>query len=204
MSFILGEDAALKTLLQGITTSDLNNANRPLKVYYGYPDIELRTQDYPYAVIELYDIQEANNRQSSGFWIDDNNRGTTESDGATTYEYYAPVTYDLFYQITTYARHPRHDRAIMYSMLNKKFPGKFGHLLVANDNGDGNIVARHMFLEGFVKRDQIEDGRRVFRNVFSVRILSEMSPAQAAAASIPVNDVNIISNGDIPSGFQSL
>jgi len=203
-AFIFAEDKALKTLMQGITISDFGSAQRPLKVYYGYPDVELRTQDYPYMVMELYDIKQATDRQSSGMWIDDTNRGTVVSDGSTTYEYYAPVVYDLFYQLTSYSRHPRHDRAIIYSVLNEKIPGKYGFLPIPSANGDGTTVVRHMFLEGFVKRDRIEDGRRVFQNVFSVRVMSEMTPAQVADASSPVEQVNIINNGDIPSGLQSL
>lgn len=202
-SFIFAEDAALKTLIQGITVSDLNNAARSLKVYYGYPDIELRTQEYPYCVLELYDIRESNERQSSGMWIDGTNRGTVASDGSTTYEYYAPVVYDLFYQVTTYARHPRHDRSIIYYMLNEKIPGKYGHLHIPNPNGDGGSVARHMFLEGFVKRDRVEDGRRVFQNVFSIRVMSEMTPLQASLAK-PVQQVNLTNNGDIPSGYTQI
>jgi hypothetical protein len=202
--FIFAEDNALKTLLQGITVSDLANANRPLKVYYGYPDIELRTQEYPYAVLELYDIREANDRQSSGYWVDDTNRGTVTADGQTTYNYYAPVVYDLFYQVTTYSRHPRHDRSIIYYILNEKIPGKYGHLLIPDANGDGGVVARHMFLEGFVKRDRVEDGRRVFQNVFSIRVMSEMTPLQVSAFSKPVQKVNLTNNGDLPSGQTSI
>ena len=64
-AFLFAEDKALKSLLQGITVTDVKNNTRPVKVWFGYPDVELRTQDYPYMAIDLYDIQEANDRQSS-------------------------------------------------------------------------------------------------------------------------------------------
>lgn len=203
-AFLFAEDKALKSHLQGIVVSDLKNNTRPVKVWFGFPDVEIRTQDYPYMVIDLYDIQPANDRQSSGFWIDNTNRGTQATDPSNTYSYYAPTTYDLFYQVSTYARHPRHDRSIIFSMLNQKIPGKYGHLLIPQDNGVGT-VARHMFLEGFVKRDSIEDGRRLLRNVFSIRVVSEMSPAQAANATLPVEIINLETTpAYIPPGFDSV
>lgn len=203
-AFIFAEDKALKAHLQGIIVSDLKNNERPVKVWFGYPDVEIRAQEYPYMVIDLYDIQAANDRQSSGFWIDNTNRGTQEPTTNSVYSYYAPTTYDLFYQVSSFSRHPRHDRSIMFAMLNQKIPGKYGHLLVPQDNGVGT-VARHMFLEGFVKRDSIEDGRRLFRNVFSIRVISEMSPAQAALATPQVEVVNLETTpATIPSGFDSV
>lgn len=203
-AFLFAEDKALKSHLQGIIVSDLKNTSRPVKVWFGFPDVEIRTQDYPYMVIDLYDIQPANDRQSSGFWLDNSHRGTQAPSTTDTYSYYAPTTYDLFYQVSSYSRHPRHDRSIMFSMLNEKIPGKYGHLLIPQDNGVGT-VARHMFLEGFVKRDTIEDGRRLFRNVFSIRVVSEMSPAQAAQAVPPVEIINLETTpATIPSGFESV
>ena len=200
-AFIFREDAALKSLLQGLTVSDLNQQDRPVKVWYGFPDLEIRQQDYPYLVIDLYDIQAANDRQMSGIFYDDTYRGTRISDGSTTYKYEAPVLWDLMYQVTSYSRNPRHDRAIMFSMLNEKLPGKYGHLIIPDANDSGNVVARHMFLEGFVKRDQVEDGRRLLRNVFSIRVLSEMTPTQANAGLTQVQSVNTTSTTYIPAGY---
>lgn len=201
-AFIFAEDAALKEHLKGIVVSDLKNPERSVKVWFGYPDVELRAQEYPYLVIDLYDIQPANDRQASGIWTDNTNRGTQQP-SSQTYSYYAPQTYDLYYQVSSYARHPRHDRGIMLNMLNNKVPGKFGHLMVPQANGVGT-VARHMFLEGFVKRDSIEDGRRLFRNVFSIRVVSEMTPLEALQATPQVNSINIVTPTSTPSGFQSL
>jgi hypothetical protein len=190
-TFLFAEDKALKSHLQGIVVSDLKEATRPVKVWFGYPDVELRLQEYPYMVIELYDIQPANDRQSAGFWVDDTQRGTIARDGSTTYSYYAPQVYDLYYQVSSYSRNPRHDRKIIFEMMNKKVPGKYGHLMIPSDNEDGTYDARHMFLEGFVKRDTVEDGRRLFRNVFSIRVVSEMTFADEAQSTLPVEQVII-------------
>jgi hypothetical protein len=203
-SFIFREDEALKNHLQGMTVADLKASTRPVKVWYGYPDVEVKQQEYPYVVIELYDIQPSSERQSSGFWIDDTYRGTVAAVEGETYSYYAPVTYDLFYQVSTYARNPRHDRALMFKVLNEKVPGKYGHLIVPSANGDGTVVARHMFLEGFTKQDTVEDGRRLFRNVFSIRVVSEMTFAEAAQATPQVEQINIQTLGNIPTGYETV
>jgi hypothetical protein len=203
-AFLFAEDKALKEHLQGITVSDLKQSTRQVKVWFGYPDVELRAQEYPYLVIDLYDIQPASDRQSSGIWMDNTNRGTQPVAAESTYSYYAPVVYDLYYQVSSYSRHPRHDRGIMLSMLNSKIPGKYGHLMVPQDNGVGT-VARHMFLEGFVKRDSIEDGRRLFRNVFSIRVVSEMTPLVPDVATPQVETVNLETEPtNIPSELRSV
>ena len=152
-------------------------------------------------VIDLFDIQPANDRQASGFWIDNTNRGTQAPASNGRYTYYAPVLYDLYYQVSTFARHPRHDRTIIFEMLNRKIPGKFGHLIIPQANGNG-FVARHMFLEGFVKRDSVEDGRRLLRNVFSIRVVSEMTPYQPSTPTPQVQTANILTTGNPPSGFE--
>jgi hypothetical protein len=202
-SLLYVEDAALKAHLQGIVVSDLKENERQVKVWFGFPDVELRTQEYPYLVIDLYDIQPANDRQSSGDWMDATLRGTKEAVSGITYQYYAPVVYDLFYQVTSYSRHPRHDRSIILSMLNEKIPGKYGHLMVPQHNGDPD-VAKHMFLEGFIKRDSVEDGRRLFRNVFSIRVVSEMTPLTDSPSTPQVETITIASLGNISSNFESV
>jgi hypothetical protein len=200
-AFVFAEDKALKTHLQGITVDDLKSTPRPVKVWFGYPDVELRQQEYPYMVIDLFDVQPANERQQGGIWYDNTYRGTATANASTVYSYYAPVVYDLYYQVSTFARNPRHDRSIILSMLNQKIPGKFGHLIVPQANGQG-FVARHMFLEGFVKRDSVEDGRRLFRNVFSIRVVSEMTPLVAAPATPLVETVTIVKQTVPPTGFD--
>lgn len=202
--FILAEEYALKALLQGMSVSDDKVTGRPVKVWFGYPDVELREQTFPFVTIDLIDISPANERQWSGYIYDNDKRGTVDPISKTSYKNEAPVAYDLTYQITTHARHPRHDRAIIYQMLNK-FPSKFGHLEVPNEIGT-EVSSRTMFLDGFVKRDVVETdsgSRRLLRNVFTVRIVSEMTPQEASAALRDVEFVNINTTiENIPSGYD--
>ena len=63
-----------------------------------------------------------------------------------------------------------------------------------------------MFLDGFVKRDAVDGetgNRRLLRNVLSVRVISEMTPAQADNAIKNVEYVHINNTtSSIPSGYH--
>lgn len=201
MSFILAEDAALKSFLAGLTVSDEKNPNRPVQVWFGYPDVELRAQTYPYITIELIDVRASRERQTSGIMYDTDNRGTVAEDPGVVYRYNMPLPYDLVYQVTSYSRHPRHDRAIITQLLQQKFQSQYGNLDVPNELGT-ETAKRHMFLDGFLKRDMIEEGRRLFRNAFTVRVVSEMTPfdAENALSTVQTVEINRITT-DIPDGL---
>jgi hypothetical protein len=201
MSFILAEDFALKNYLQGMTVADEKGPVRPVKVWFGYPDVEIRTQSYPYVVVELVDIRAATERQISGMNYDSDNRGTIAASPNRVYQYQIPLPYDLVYQISAYSRHPRHDRAILFQM-QQKFPSQYGSLPIANAINTESAY-RHMFLDGFLKRDQIEDGKRLFRAVYTVRIVSEMTPVDAnnALSTVQTVEINRVTT-NIPAGLK--
>jgi hypothetical protein len=185
VTFIVNEDEALKAKLQGFTVADEVNSARPVQVWYAMPDIELRKQEFPFITLELIDVVPATYRQTAGINVDSDNQGTVAPVAGTAYSYEIPVAYDLSYQITTYARHPRHDRAIVAHFLNDVFPAKRGWLAVDNELGTETSY-RHLFLEEYVKRDTVEDGRRLYRNVFTVTVTSE-AKAQAVQGKVPSN-----------------
>ena len=180
--------------------SDEKSATRPVKVWFGYPDIEVTTQTYPYIIVELIDVRAAKERQSTGRMYDSDNRGTIAAVQGVTYGYDMPLPYDLSYQITSYSRHPRHDRAIIFQM-QQKFPSQYGSLEVPNQLGT-ETAYRHMFLDGFLKRDMIEEGRRLFRNAYTVRVVSEMTPSTAnnALSTVQTVEINRITT-NIPTGL---
>jgi hypothetical protein len=191
MSFILAEDAALKDLLKGMTVSDVNSEERTVEVFYSIPDVEVRAQKYPYVTIDLIDIRPANDRQQAGYLTDEDLNGTKTPEEGVFYRYYLPVAYDLVYQVSTWSRHPYHDRTILQQMLSSRFPSKYGKLEVPNNLGTDS-VNRSMFLDEFTKMSFVEDGRRLFRNVFTVRVVSEITPVQADLVSAQlVEKVNI-------------
>jgi hypothetical protein len=201
--FIIAEDAALKAHLASMTVSDEKNATRPVQIWFGYPDVEARAQAFPFVTIDLIDIVPANDRQHSGVMYDIDNNGT-RTPGDVMYSYDMPVAYDLIYQVTSYSRHPRHDRALMFQLLNK-FPSKFGKLAVPNQLGT-ETGYRSMFLDGFVKRDAVEGetgNRRLLRNALSVRIVSEMSPTLVNSRTT-VSEVFVDTDPTPPSQYQSV
>ena len=219
MSFLLAEDAALKSYIAGtgiyagtgLKVADEKNASRDVQVWFGFPDVEIRTQQFPFITIEVIDIRPGNDRQTWGYIKDTTFQGTIAPVGSGSatklYTYDMPVAYDIEYQISTYARHPRHDRAIIQQML-KKFPSKFGYLNVPTELGDARY--RHLFLESFIKRDSVDQdsgSKRLLRNIYTVRLVSEMTPSDAekaaAVAVLPVATATINSTTTyIPNGFQ--
>ena len=210
MPFLISEDTAMKTYLQGMTVSDEKNANRQVKVWYGYPDIEIRAQDFPFLTIDLIDIRPARERQTAGVFTDNDYQGTVAPVSNQSYTYEVPVALDLTYQLTTYARHPRHDRGII-TQLFQKFPNNRAHLPVPNDLGTATAY-RHMFVDEFTKRDTVEGengNKRLLRNIYTVRVMSELPPATAATVLKDVQTVNINHNTNnswtqqtVPSGLQ--
>lgn len=206
MTFLLAEDEALKTFTQGMTVVDQKNASRQVKVWFGFPDVEIRDQDFPFVTIDLIDILPTQDRQHQGTLVDNDYMGTIAPVTGLDYSYDYPIAYDLVYQLSTFSRHPRHDRAIIYQMLNK-FPSKYGKLPVPNALGTETSY-RSMFLDGFTKRDAVQGetgNRRTLRNVFTVRVISEMTPQQVLTATKQVETVNInTTTTDIPSQFYPL
>lgn len=217
--FLIAEDDAIKSYLQGMVVADEKSAaangptgtikTRPVKVWFGYPDVEVRAQEFPFVTIDLIDIIPANDRQVQGRLVDNDYRGTIAPSSGYVYEYDYPIAYDLIYQLTTYSRHPRHDRAILFQMWNK-FPSKYGKLLVSNELGT-QAAARSMFVDGYAKRDTFEDtesgNRRLLRNVFTVRVVSEMTPQVAAERTALVEQVFLNlppNNTAIPTAYEIL
>lgn len=201
MTFILSEDEALKDMLKGIIVTDEKNTAREVGVYFARPDVESRTQSYPYITIELLDINWANYRQMSGFVVDSDLQGTRVPIENESFSYMTPGAWDLMYQITAYSRHPRHDRAIMGKLLTKDLVNKRGFLKVPNELGT-EFSYRHMTLEDFAKRDTIEDGRRLYRSVFTVLVTSEASNDSAALVDVQTVDLN--TNPDfVPSDLDT-
>jgi hypothetical protein len=196
MSFILAEDAALKAHVTGLTVSDEKQAARPVSVWFGFPDVEIRTQTFPFITIQLLDIVHATDRQHSGVVYDSDLQGTAPIVGSKLYSYEYPVAYDLVYQVTSFSRHPRHDRALATQLL-RKFPGHRGFLPVPNDMGTSTAY-RHMFMDNFTKLDRAEGengNKRLLRNIYTLRVVSEMTPDTAQTAIDAVTSVSINSNG---------
>lgn len=196
MPFILNEDKALKTLLSGMTVSDDKNPSRPVGVWFGQPDLEIQQQAYPYITIDLIDVREATDRAMRGTvttkWWPHLPEGVAvpANDEVVVWDY--PIPFNLDYQITTWARHPRHDRAILSALYSTVLTPKYRGLYIPEDD-----TVRSMYVLGMAKRDVTEQARRVFSNVLTVRVHSEIL-VEAAVRAKKVATVNVTANQTAP------
>lgn len=171
MPFVLNEEAALKSLLSGITVSDSGNSSRPVGVFYGQPDKEIRQQSYPYITIDLVGISEETDRSHRGVVNIPNDtqyipEGVTSTNMTVNY----PIPVQLTYQVSTWARQPRHDRQIIAQLFSYgRLPFRFGQLSIPQDGTN-----RRVDMLGFSKRDTTEGEKRLFSNVYTIRISAEI------------------------------
>jgi hypothetical protein len=188
LTFLLSEDAALRNLLTGMTVTDQKSdatgtATRTVGVWFGQPDEQIRQQEYPYITIDMVDIAEAFERSMRGkvkpaYYSDP----VKAADGTTDYnsdvnnwEIDMPIPVNIDYQVTTYARQPRHDREMLAELTFSRLPLRMGAIEL-----DDNTVRRLDVLD-VSKRDISEAGKRLFVNAFTVRISSEIAPAYYSA-----------------------
>jgi len=170
-NFLFAEDEALKAYLKGITVADDKNPARPVGVWFAMPDMEVRDQSFPFMVIELLSVVEANDREMRGLMKVINDPGATEPylNGVVRYAM-TPLPFNLVYQVAAYSRHPRHNRQIIATMLSQKLPGRLLGLAVP---GDGS--KRTMELLSWNSHDTVEGGRKLWASVFTVQVTSEIS-----------------------------
>ena len=172
MTFLLSEDGALRNLLIGITVTDQKSAQesttREVGVWFGVPDQEIRPQSYPYITIDMIDIIRDTQREHRGLVSAEYLKPSTWNDDVN-FQTELPIPVNIDYQVTTYSRHPRHDREIIAQLLHTKLPIRFGVL-----ETDDNTVRRLDVLD-VTKRDSVEGGKRLFMNAITVRVSSEIS-----------------------------
>jgi hypothetical protein len=172
MTFILSEDKALRDALLGMTVhdqkADSGDVERAVRVFFGQPDQELTAQIYPYVTIDLIDVMRDPTREMRGRtdapYLNPGNLTENQS-----FEVELPIPVNLDYQVTTYSRHPRHDRELLQQINFQKLPQRFGMLKL----DDGTV--RRMDVMGVSKRDATEQAKRLFINAITVRVSSEVS-----------------------------
>lgn len=187
MSFLFDEDEALRNLLKDMIVTDQKSvtgagATRNVGVWFGQPDQELRSQSYPYITIDMIDIAEDISRAHRGkvnpaYYADPETIG---EDTVWNSELHAkdmdfPIPVNIDYQITTYARQPRHDRELLAQLLYTKIPLRFAVLITGPNTVYG--TTRRLDVLDISKRDITEQGKRLFVNAITVRISSEIAPS---------------------------
>lgn len=172
MTFLLSEDKALREKLQGMVVEDQKatgeSATRAVGVWYGQPDQEIRNQSYPYVTIDMIDVQRDQSREHRGLASPSYLDHTPSGPAVSGFIIDLPIPVNIDYQITSYSRHPRHDRAIIAQLLSTKFPLRFGYL----ETDDGTI--RRLDVMDVAKRDITEQAKRLYVNAITVRVSSEV------------------------------
>ena len=175
--FLFAEDLALRNALTGMTVSDDKNASRPVGVWFGQPDPEIRDQSFPFLTIDLIDVSEATERIMNGrckpWYVDPGDLGSYDD-----WSIWNPIPINLMYQITSFSRHPRHDRQIITQTIGSRLPLRYGSLVVptdlTDDNGTTLATVRRLDMIRATKRDTTESSKRMFMNVWTVRVSSEI------------------------------
>ena len=180
MPFLINEDEALKNMLKGITVADGGNSARPVAVFYGQPDKDITQQVYPYITLDLVGIREDTERAHRGYvpltYVPEGLQPSYDGSGNMIQKVSYPIPVDLVYQISTWARQPRHDRQIIAALFAPgRLPLRFGQLTIEADN-----TMRRLDVLGFSKRDTTEGGKRLFSNVYNIRISAELFTEQLA------------------------
>ena len=177
MAFLLSEDEALRNLMLGVTVTDQKSAtdslDRPVSVFFGQPDQELRSQSYPYITVDMIDVSRDFDREHRGKVND----VTPNADYLTPanlpdgmgWEFHYPIPVNIDYQITTYCRHPRQDRQLLSQILHTKLPFRFGQISL-----DDGTIRRVEVLDVSKRDNNSEQAKRLFVNAFTVRVSSEI------------------------------
>jgi hypothetical protein len=188
MTFLLSEDKALRDRLRGVTVTDQKatseDTTREVGVWFGVPDQEIRSQSYPYITIDMIDIMRDTQREMRG----KTNAAYLKPDNwpvLQEFEIDLPIPVNIDYQITTYSRHPRHDRELVSQLMAVKLPVRFG-VLELDDH-----TVRRLDLLDVNKRDTIENGKRLFMNAFTVRVSSEVAEPLFVRALYKVTSVHL-------------
>lgn len=200
--FLLAEDAAVKYWFSKMTVTDDREVNRPLRVFFRYPDNETE-RVYPFATIELIDIVHAVARQHSEVTLygststaasaqyvgpnaftyvpstAPNLSGYSSSSGLVSTEEFMPV--DLLYQVATFSRSALHDRQLISHILQKLAKFRSAYILVPEDQ-----TFRRIQLLDWVTADLLDPEagyrKRIFRKIYTIQVGAEMRQSEIVEA----------------------
>lgn len=201
--FLLAEDEAIKKRLLNLTVSDDRNEDRPVQVFFRYPEGETE-RVYPFITIEMIDLVHARNRQHSENQLEYFNTAGGASAPANWQKRPNAMTYwpsesadfsnfsnknnfqvlatnefvpvDLVYQISTYTRSAIHDRQLSATILKKVFPFRRGSIHVDIDGTD-----RRLELLDWTTADLLDPEagyrKRIFRKIYTLQMSAELPSA---------------------------
>ena len=198
--FLLAEDEAIKKMLTGLKVYDDREVERPVQVFFRYPEGETE-RVYPFMTIEMIDLIHARNRQHSETelvyfnttggasapedWQSRPNAMTYWPSEATNLSHldnqsnynvlhsmeFVPV--DLVYQISTFTRTALHDRQLTSTLLRKVFPFR-----KASINVEADGTNRRLELLDWTTADLLDPEagyrKRIFRKIYTLQMGAEL------------------------------
>jgi hypothetical protein len=212
VTFIIAEDEALKAQLQGVIVADNASQDRAVEVWFGQPDLQMREQKFPFITIDLVDISEARERVMVSNGVRPWYYSVTYPDLEELpddWDMPYPIPINLDYQITTFARSPRHDRQILAQLLGTRIPFRFGALPVIEYEeivGDTTQVyksARRLDMLGHYKRDMVENNKKMYMNIFTVRVSSEIPNIKVARYFYQIDSISLTQKSSYPDALSS-
>lgn len=199
MPWIYNEDSALKKKLQGLTVTDATAppGGRAVPVRYRLPEDELATLTYPCIIIEHIGLYPDPSREHRGYiqipyapegkaiWWAEN--ATAYDPSLSPYWGWFPLPYNFDYRIVVYTRKmAEHLQPLMTTLAQQPYlPYHWGQLDVPQDG-----TYRSMFLLGGpeIEYGKDQDGKRLFRATYMIRVLSEIVNAVVPP---PITDINL-------------
>ncbi len=186
--FLFAEDEAIKVRFSNLTVSDDRNQQRPVQVFFRYPEGETERQ-YPFITIELIDIVHAKNRQHSELDLDTHRAGrpnnldywpSTSSASSPSidadFDFYKTTEFtpiDLLYQVSTFTRSAIHDRQITSQLLTGVVPFRYSSIMIPADG-----TSRRLDLLDWVTADLLDPEagyrKRIFRKIYTLQMTSEI------------------------------
>jgi len=181
MAWLLDEDQALKAKLSGYTiTNYADQRQLPVPVFFRFPDTEEVTRTFPNIAIDLVEIVfDPTRAHRAAEYVSSVNlmEQSTPAEGYSWLAYDMALPWMLMYQIATYARQPWHDRQLT-AMLFQLFPEEFGCLDMSSIDG----TIRRADLQSIERSDTYDaTHKRLYRNIFTVGISSELYLGQVTA-----------------------
>jgi hypothetical protein len=166
------EDLGLKTLLQGVTVTDLNSTDatpRPVPVWFHNPEREERRITYPNITINFTGERIAHEREHRG-WVQVGYRYLQNIPFDTPHpvmmEY--PIPLDLDYTVTASARINQHISQMSGTLALGRLHPRFA--LVTCPGG----TVRRLEVLGVTRANGVEADKRLFRQIYQVRIPTEV------------------------------
>lgn len=216
--FLLAEDAAMKARFSGITVSDDRKQQRPVKVFFRYPEGETE-KEYPFITIEHLGISHARNLQhSEQEYIFDPSASSASVDTVRSLHYF-PSEFDrdaleneyantagvvrarsfipvnLVYQVATHTRSALHDRQLTSKILRIIAPYRQSYILVPEDGTSRRLDMLNWFNSDLL--DQ-EAGyrKRIFRKVYTIQMNAELPASELVEAPQVSSVIGTINNSN--------